>query len=210
MSNSGLYFSHPDGITDLIVLSPEWCHGNLPPADAMGLLERWEALNESGRTIDEGVIRRMARTHKVLGGKWMLYPRSLVAADVFWSIIAPAVVYGQLTTSCVGAKVMPRGLNNKTTICVYIKDFTEFEKVEELENAIRTLKFKCDMRFKADVYSKLGIFGTNCHDYNVCSHLYKSVFNLRLGTSFIIHKTRWNECSLHCILIQLSIDRSHL
>ena len=55
-----------------------------------------------------------------------------------------------------------------------MNDFTNFEKIVELEQAIRDLKFKCELRFKADIYSQLGIYGPNCQDYNVHDILYRS------------------------------------
>ena len=182
------YSRHPDAIRYISVLSPERFHGNLAPADTMGLLEGWSALKLSGRTIDEGVIREMAKTYNVLGGKWMLYPSSPDKSDVFWSIIAPAVVNGEISSSCVGAKIGVSTRYYRTTICVYTNDFTKDLNVKELEIAIRSLKFKCWMGFKPDIYSVLNIYGTNGHDYNVSSHLYKSVFDLRLGKSIITQR----------------------
>ena len=179
------YFRHPDAIRYISVLSPEHFHCNLAPADTMGLLKGWEAVKLSGRTIDESVIREMARTYNVLGGKWMMYPSSLDKSDVFWNIIAPAVVNGEVSTSCVGAKVGVSPRHYRPTICVYTNDFTNDLNVKELEIAIRSLKFKCSLGFKADIYSMLSIYGTNCHDYNVSSHLYASEFDLRLGKSII-------------------------
>ena len=183
-----VYFRHPEGIKYIIVLSPERCHGNLTPADPMGLLKAWEDFKLSGCTTNEDAIREMARTYNVFGGKWMLYPSSPVKADKFWSIIAPAVVNGELTTSCVGAKVMPLGYNNRPTVCVYMNDSTDIDKIEELERAIRVLKFRCLMYFKADVKSQLGIFGTNCHDYNVCCQSYRSRFIAWMGKSVITQR----------------------
>ena len=173
-------FSHPDGIKYLIVLSPERFHGDLAPADIVGLADGWETLKNSGRTIGEDVISEMAQTHRMLGGKWMMYPRTRTLSDMFWSVIAPAVVSGKLTESCVAAKISGPGTNRRSTLCVYMNDFTNFEKIKELERAIRALKFKCDMRFKADIYSQLGIYGPNCGDYNVHDRLYESHFVLSL------------------------------
>ena len=94
-----------------------------------------------------------------------MYPR-IRAAGVFWNIIAPAVVNGQLTDSCVAAKISgPR--DGRSTLSIYMNDFTDFEKIVALERAIRALKFKCDMRFKSDIHSQLAIYGPTCHDFNV-------------------------------------------
>ena len=172
-------FSHPDGIKYLTVLSPQRFHGDLIPADIDGLAEGWETLKTSGRTIGEDAISEMAQTYGMLSGKWMMYP-TRTSSDVFWSIIAPVVVNGNLTDSCVAAKISGPGTNRRSTLFIYMNEFTDFEKVVDLEHAIRALKFKSAMRFKADIYSQLGIYGPNCKDYNVCDRLYESCFTLSL------------------------------
>ena len=133
--------------------------------------------------FNEDVISELARNYGLLGGKWMMYPR-IRAAGVFWNIIAPAVVNGQLTDSCVAAKISgPR--DGRSTLSIYMNDFTDFEKIVALERAIRALKFKCDMCFKSDIHSQLAIYGATCHDFNVRDSLYESKFILRENRSEI-------------------------
>lgn len=152
--------------------------------DVIGLQESWEQLQQSGRPINYQTITQLAKAHDVTSGKWFMHVDSGGKVDHLWRLVAYGVMEGKLG-QC--AKVSPFddiGGHVKHVICIYNDTFTDAEEVFQLENAIRhACGIKCQMKYKPDVYTYLGVYRNN--KWGLRPSVYESVYDISTGTSHV-------------------------
>lgn len=142
--------------------------------DVTSLLESWECLLASGRTVSFQSVKELALNHNVPSGKWLMYLDSGFKVDHAWECVARATLEGKIY--CV--KVTPNDptSGSKHVICVYNQNFTDENQVVRLDAVIRAAGVKCPLSYKPDVYSYLGIYRKN--RWNMCPTIYESKFHL--------------------------------
>ncbi|GLE01811.1 hypothetical protein PINS_up010649 [Pythium insidiosum] len=126
--------------------------------DAM--LSEWKAIcrqrKPTAKDLDE-----LARKHKVVSGKWMIFRNSETVDDA-WTKIARAVLNNHLGDA---AKVSPVSSkpqqSNSHVICVYVPDFTNTDDVLRVRDALRALGIDDKIMFKPDAYTHCGIYSKN-------------------------------------------------
>ena len=117
--------------------------------------------------------------HHVLTGKWLFHVSTGLKADHIWSLVARATAKGSLGTS---AKVSAfEGDSHTHVVCIYNEDYTKTEQVLELENKIRAIGIKCQLLYKPDVFTYLGIYRKNT--WNIRPSIHESVFDLGANCS---------------------------
>nr|XP_033813341.1 UPF0696 protein C11orf68 homolog [Geotrypetes seraphini] len=137
------------------------------------LQDDWEQLQASSRKIDFDTVRELALNHGVLSGKWLMHLDTGFKVDHAWRQVAACVLEGRAGL----AKVSPFSSDSdKHVICVYNCNFTDEEKVMELDAAIRAAGIKCQLSYKPDVYTYLGIYRNN--RWHLCPTIYESKFDL--------------------------------
>ena len=152
--------------------------------DPQGLQESWEQLQRSGRTLDLSNITAITKMHHVTTGKWMCFPSDSSGANVdrIWELVARATTMGNLGIS---AKVSPYDPKNPTeyVVCIYNRDFTDNDSVFSLETGIRSVGIKCQLFYKPDCYTYLGIYRNN--EWNIRPTLHESAFDLMRRASVL-------------------------
>ncbi|XP_057709874.1 UPF0696 protein C11orf68 homolog [Corythoichthys intestinalis] len=141
--------------------------------DVDALQEDWEKLVASERPVNFQNIKELALNHDVLVGKWLMYLDSGFKVDHAWECVARATVDGKIFS----AKVSPNDYkSSRHVICVYNKNFTDESQVVQLDAHIRASGVKCQLSYKPDVYTYLGIYRNN--RWKLCPTIYESKFNL--------------------------------
>jgi Domain of unknown function (DUF1917)/Zinc finger, ZZ type len=137
-------------------------------------LEDWESIISKRKPTTED-IGTIAKRHKILCGKWLIFPKTPEEADIAWSTIVHAAARGDLT-GCTQVKISPTNPNERGyVICAYTDDYLNEKEVAAAAQALRAAlnrsgggggynknAFK-DSRllYKADVYTYLGIYSKN-------------------------------------------------
>ena len=147
----------------------------------IGAQESWEQLKSSRRPINLHTITDIAKAHGINKGKWLFYTSTGLKVDHLWSLIAQGVVEGQCGISATVSPYNPYDEAGSHVIGVYNSDFTDYEQVMDLEQAIRMLGIKCQMMYKPIIYSKLGIYSNN--EWGLQPSIYKSVYDIIKGCS---------------------------
>merc|ERR1711962_777120 len=101
-------------------------------------------------------ILETAKEQNHTSGKWILY-RGVECIDTVWGKIARATAQGRLGAS---AKVAPFTGGKSQLLCVYVRDFTDRNEVEELLNALTEMELGVT-GFKPDVFTDLDIYAGN-------------------------------------------------
>ncbi|MBN3276768.1 CK068 protein, partial [Polyodon spathula] len=143
--------------------------------DVVALQQDWERLQASGRPVNFDTVKELALNSGVLTGKWLMHLESGFKVDHAWEGIARATLDGRIAM----AKVSPRGpdsSDSRHVICVYNQTFTDQEEVVRLDAAIRATGVKCQLSYKPDVYTYLGIYRKN--RWKLCPTIYESRFDL--------------------------------
>ncbi|KAJ8008165.1 hypothetical protein DPEC_G00101930 [Dallia pectoralis] len=155
----------------IAVRSPEYCPDT---GDVDGLKDSWERLLDSGRPVNFQTIKELALNHRVLYGKWLMHLETGFKVDHAWECLARAILDGKISS----AKVSPHDpkSDSKHVICVYNYDFTDERAVMRLDAAIRASGVKCQLSYKPDVYTYLGIYRNN--RWKLCPTIYESKFDL--------------------------------
>ncbi|XP_002740403.1 UPF0696 protein C11orf68 homolog, partial [Saccoglossus kowalevskii] len=149
--------------------------------DVIGLQEEWELLQQSGRPINYHTISDLAKAHHVTYGKWLIHLDSGFKADHAWDAIATATAKAHLGKSTKISAYDPTIYNYRHVICVYNADFTDKQQVYDLENKIRAVGIKCQMSYKPDAYSYLGIYRRN--KWGLRPTIYNSNYVLHQGSN---------------------------
>ncbi len=137
-------------------------------------MESWERLVEkSGGKVTAQNVDVLAKKHKLLSGKWMLFPAHGAEADGVWSGCTRAMLQGHGLGPCSEIKISthsPRGTENKHVLLAYVHDYTNGEDVARAAAAIKGAIAGCGVRpgdarllFKADIYSYLGVYAKNVY-----------------------------------------------
>lgn len=66
-------------------------------------------------------------------------------------------------------------------ICVYNRDFTDEDRILQVEDSLRKAGIKCGMTYKPDAFTYLGIYRHN--KWGMRPAIYKSEYDLNLGRS---------------------------
>jgi hypothetical protein len=106
-------------------------------------------------TVDE--IDRIAVTHGVLSGKWMIYTDTR-RIDQLWGKVVSLLCVDLKRGSM---KVSPKKEGDSHVICVYVDDYSNMEEVNRLRDALRTAGVFWKIGFKPDAYTHLGIYARN-------------------------------------------------
>lgn len=149
------------------------------PFDQEKIRAEWESLQASGRPLSTKAIDDLAERVDYTSGKWMCFPKTGLAVDHYWELIATATVRGLFGPNCTGSKVRPFNPQRKHAICIHTKSYINTEEVREIESKIRDMGFKCELFYKPDVYTEIRIYGSNAYDFNLSSHRYKSYFHIK-------------------------------
>lgn len=155
--------------------------------DLEGLHQMWEDIQKSNRPINVETISDLARIFKVTCGKWLFHAESGAKADHLWSIVAKAIVKGEIP--CHSAKVSPIedcGENKdkyEHVVCVYNDNYLNEEEVMDCEHGLRKIGIKCPLMYKPDVYTYLGVYRNNPWDLR--PSLYRSNYDVISGKSKI-------------------------
>ncbi|KAJ3585223.1 hypothetical protein NHX12_013944 [Muraenolepis orangiensis] len=149
-------------------------HSNRDHADVVGLQESWDKLLASGRTVNFQAVKELALNHRVLSGKWLMHLEAGFKLEHAWECVARAVLDGKILQ----VKVSTRdpASESRQVICMYNRDFTDEGEVMRLDTAIRATGVKCQLSYKPDVYTYLGIYRNN--RWKLCPTIYDSKFNL--------------------------------
>ena len=67
------------------------------------------------------------------------------------------------------------GRGRQHVVCVYNEDCTDKDSVYELESAIRGAGIKCNMTYKPDAFTELGIYSRN--KWNISPTTYRSRYD---------------------------------
>ncbi|XP_043929712.1 UPF0696 protein C11orf68 homolog [Protopterus annectens] len=185
-------YGDPDRNTEPVGWIAVYGWNHIPDTgDVDALQDDWEGLQSSGREVSFETIKELALNHRVLTGKWLMHLDTGFKVDHAWRGIAQSVLDGRIAE----AKVSPHipDLNSKHVICVYNRDFTNVQEVINLDTAIRATGVKCQLSYKPDVYTYLGIYRNN--RWRLCPTIYESRFDLECipRRSRIINKITNNE-----------------
>ncbi|KAH7619208.1 hypothetical protein Ndes2526B_g06161 [Nannochloris sp. 'desiccata'] len=134
--------------------------------DIDAALEDWEKII-SKRKPTKDDIGTIAKRHKILPGKWLLFPKTPEEADTAWASIVNAAALGKLT-GCTQVKISPTNPNERGyVICAYTDDYLNEKEVTAAAEALRVALWgnstfrDCRLLYKADVYTYLGIYSKN-------------------------------------------------
>jgi hypothetical protein len=136
----------------------------------------------------EADIIRLAKSHNVTTGKWMLFP-SPHDVDAVWSKIATGVLEGRLGCT---AKVATYAPDEKPyrLICVYTEDFSDVDDVKRVLLELKEMGYVGNgdgtgarggtLYYKCDAYTHLDIVHDN--EYKLKASMYNSRDMLGQGT----------------------------
>jgi hypothetical protein len=123
-------------------------------------------------------LARLAKTHGVTSGKWLLFPR-VEEVDRVWKIVARGTWEGQLGTSAKVAPKDPFGAEKEErVICIYTRDFADTEGVRAVLEGMRELGLVRDEKdakpvyYKCDFVTHLDLVSGN--EYKIPSSMYNS------------------------------------
>ena len=119
-------------------------------------------LQSSGRPITVDAISSLAKVHNITDGKWLFHVDTGFKADYLWSIVAKAIVNRDILAET--AKMSPsdpRQNDYQHVVCVYNKNYLDYEQVLNSENGLRKIGIKCPLYYKPDVFTCLGIYRNN-------------------------------------------------
>ncbi len=170
-------FFRDDGVGWISINSP--IESEETENDVIGLQQSWEQLKDSGRPVCLQTITELAHTHQVLTGKWLFYVSTGLKVDHVWSLVSRATLQESLGHSTKVSSFM--GGDRTHVICIYNRDFTNTEEVLQLENRIRAVGIKCQLLYKPDVYTYLGIYRNN--SWGLRPTIHESVFDLATNCS---------------------------
>lgn len=162
--------------------------------DVKGLLKAWESLQhsvEKPSDISVKEVFELAKKYNVTGGKWMFWAETGPRIDQLWAKVAKGIVYKELLA--VNANVSTRNMTgatpryNHTThakenylvshvVCIFNKNFLDFEEVCESEKTIRDLGLKLQLAYKPNVFTELDIFSKN--PWNIHPIIYQSTYSI--------------------------------
>ena len=151
------------------------------------LLDTWKSLETTG-PITKRCIFDLAVKHKVLSGKWMFWADSGGKIDRLWSVVARGIIEGDLGNVCNNSKVSgnttphPRK-HPKHVVCIYNKDCSDRADILKLEAAIRNTGLFCELVYKPNIYTHLGIYSGNKYDLRPV--VMKSQFDVKKRMSII-------------------------
>ncbi|XP_071181326.1 UPF0696 protein C11orf68 homolog [Mytilus edulis] len=150
---------------------------NIP--DIFGL----QSAFEDTKVVNTQTLRKLAKTHSFTSGKWMLFGKTGYEINRLWGIVANAVIRG--TIPSLSAKVSAVSEENDNhVICIYNDNFLNDEEVFALKDGIRNSMINQPLKYKADMFTHLGIYRTNkwgidpvlyrgrIHIYNQSIHVY--------------------------------------
>ena len=124
--------------------------------DIQGLSASFQALALSG-TVTVETLDQISKAHNIVTGKWMIFEESN-KIDMLWG----KIVYHLCVERQKGrAKVSTWKNGERHVICVYVDDYTDFEEVNGLRQALRVIGVKWCIGFKPDAYTHLDIYKDN-------------------------------------------------
>ena len=126
-------------------------------------LEGWEEILSQRKPSAEDV-GKLAKKHRILRGKWIIFPKSSEEADAAWSSVVKAAADGALS-GCSQIKISATNPREPGyVLCAYTEDYLNEVEVNEAAEALRdALPQLTDMRllYKADIYTHFGIYSRN-------------------------------------------------
>ena len=157
-----------------------------------GLLDEWEVLkNEHPLDISTERIFELARKYHVTGGKWMFWAETGYRIDHLWAIVAKGIVSKKILS--LHAKVNARNIpsngprydttqylkdryNSQHVVCIFNKNFLDFENLCELEKSIRDSGLKLPLNYKPDIFTYLDVYSNN--PWGIYPIIYKSTYSI--------------------------------
>ncbi|XP_061163638.1 UPF0696 protein C11orf68 homolog [Saccostrea echinata] len=155
--------------------------------DVLGLQEAWENLEASEREICKDKIFELANNFRVTAGKWMFWVSTGGKGDYLWSLVAKGIVSGNTLAKQAKISASEMGKEgpdaNEHVVCIYNDDFLDKDQVYESERTIRSLGIKCQLHYKPDVFTLLGVYRKN--PWNLRPTIYTSNFDVIRNQSII-------------------------
>ncbi|OPL33582.1 hypothetical protein AM593_09973, partial [Mytilus galloprovincialis] len=110
--------------------------------------------------VNTQTLKRLAKQYSITSGKWMLFGKTGCEINRLWRIVANGVIRG--TIPSLSAKVSAVSENNDNhVICIYNDNFLNDEEVFALKDGIRNSMIDQPLKYKADLYTHLGIYSMN-------------------------------------------------
>lgn len=160
---------------------------NSDEVDVLGLQEAWENLKASERDISKDKIFELANNFRVTAGKWMFWVATGGKGDYLWSLVAKGIANGNTLAKQAKISACEQGKEgpdkNEHVVCIYNDNFLDKDQVFESERTIRSLGIKCQLQYKPDVFTYLGVYRKN--PWNLRPTIYNSNFDVIRNQSII-------------------------
>lgn len=112
------------------------------------------------KVVNTKTLKKLAKKYSLTSGKWMLFGKTGCEINRLWGIVANGVIRG--TIPSLSAKVSAvSGEHENHVICIYNDNFLNDEEVFALRDGIRNSMIDQPLKYKADLYTRLGIYSTN-------------------------------------------------
>jgi hypothetical protein len=137
-------------------------------ADCEAKCAMWPKRRTEFRNQAKAEILELARTHKDLAGKWIIFPfRERV--DEIWKEVSMAVLKDELGPSAKVATTAPNNPAHIYPICVYVNSWADRDDVKRVLRRLQEMgivkrtKHDKDLKrmvasFKPDVFTRLGVY----------------------------------------------------
>ncbi|CAC5404687.1 unnamed protein product [Mytilus coruscus] len=112
------------------------------------------------KVVNKKTLKKLAKKYSLTSGKWMLFGKTGCEINRLWGIVANGIIRG--TIPSLSAKVSAKsGEHDNHVICIYNDNFLNDEEVFALRDGIRNSMIDQPLKYKADLYTRLGIYSTN-------------------------------------------------
>lgn len=132
--------------------------------------------------VNNESLEKLAEKHSLTNGKWMFYGKTGNEIDQLWRTVADAVIRGTIHTFSAKVSVAKKG-NDNHVVCIYNNSFLNKADVFALRDGIRSAGIEKPLKYKANVYTHLGINRYN--EWGIYPVLYRGrLYSLYSDMSF--------------------------
>ncbi|XP_052072742.1 uncharacterized protein LOC127710823 [Mytilus californianus] len=142
-------------------ISIERRHDNgLYETKSMSNIRAVQSAFEGTKIVNSKTLKKLAEKHSLTNGKWMFHGETGNEIDRLWRTVADGVIRGIIPTF--SAKVSAAGKENENhVICIYNNNFQNEADVFALRDGIRNARIDNPLKYKANIYTHLGICRQN-------------------------------------------------
>ncbi|CAC5371707.1 unnamed protein product [Mytilus coruscus] len=152
------------------------------------------------KIMNTQTLKKLAKKYSFTSGKWMLFGKTGQEIDQLWRTVADGVIKGIIPS--VSAKVSASNEENDShVICIYNDNFLNESEVYTLRDGIRNSGIDKPLKYKADLYTCLGIYSQNT--WGIDPVLYRGI----AANNFIFIKAKNDRAVL---IIQACLPCIHL